>query len=496
MRGLAGSLLVLAGALVITPLPSTTPLLDLAPLEVLRQRALGRMLGLGVVMAGLGMLGGAWLTLCRQASQATERASERHSAVTVVRRATVVWCLPLMVAPPLFSRDGWSYAAQGMMTYLGVSPYRFAPWILSGPIVDAVDPRWGGTPAPYGPLPLMIGAGAASMTDSPWLAVIAHRLAACVGLALLMWSIPRLSHWCGTNPALSSAVVLASPLMLTNGVGGLHNDLLMVGLMAAALVVAAERSWLLAVVIGAGAAAVKLPGGLVCIAIVLLSLPVAATMWQRIRRLFISVVVSVAVIVGLGIVGGVGVGWVHALGVPGTINTPLSVTTVVGGVLDWTVRLLGFETADATFLRLTRTVGTLGALGFAIWVAFRSPTGSREGAVTVTAALTGMCLLLSPVVHLWYLLWLIPFAAVLRLNRLGSIALYAVSLIAGLVAPLDSSLTGAYRAIVLGCMATGALTVLLLLTPSARARLERILDGSRSVRRMGASSRRAQAEAE
>ena len=27
--------------------------------------------------------------------------------------ATIAWCLPLMIAPPMFSRDGWSYAAQG-----------------------------------------------------------------------------------------------------------------------------------------------------------------------------------------------------------------------------------------------------------------------------------------------------------------------------------------------------------------------------------------------
>jgi alpha-1,6-mannosyltransferase len=60
-------------------------------------------------------------------------------------------------------------------------------------------------------------------------------------------------------------VVVASPLMLANGVGGLHNDLLMAGLMAAALVAAAEHGWLAGALVGASAAAVKVPGGLVCI---------------------------------------------------------------------------------------------------------------------------------------------------------------------------------------------------------------------------------------
>ena len=48
---------------------------------------------------------------------------------------------------------------------------------------------------------------------------------ALIGLVLLAWAVPRLAAWTGVNPALSSAVVLASPLMLANGVGvyGLHS---------------------------------------------------------------------------------------------------------------------------------------------------------------------------------------------------------------------------------------------------------------------------------
>ncbi len=84
---------------------------------------------------------------------------------------------------------------------------------------------------------------------------------ALVGLALLAWAVPRLARWCGANPALSSCLVLASPLMVANGVAGLHNDLLMVGLMAAALVVARDHGWAAGAVLGGLAAGVKLPGG-------------------------------------------------------------------------------------------------------------------------------------------------------------------------------------------------------------------------------------------
>ena len=52
-----------------------------------------------------------------------------------VRRITALWCLPRLVAPPLFSRDGWSYAAQGELTRIG--PYVWGPGILDGRIIEA-----------------------------------------------------------------------------------------------------------------------------------------------------------------------------------------------------------------------------------------------------------------------------------------------------------------------------------------------------------------------
>ena len=88
--------------------------------------------------------------------------------------------------------------------------------MLRGPIVEAVDPRWMDTITPYGPIPVWIGSLGAEVTGNPWLLVVVHRGAALGGLVLLSWAVPRLAGWAGLNPALSAAVVLASPLMLTN----------------------------------------------------------------------------------------------------------------------------------------------------------------------------------------------------------------------------------------------------------------------------------------
>ncbi|WP_180923732.1 polyprenol phosphomannose-dependent alpha 1,6 mannosyltransferase MptB [Nocardioides marinisabuli] len=269
--GVVGSVLVLLGGLVISAVPHSSWVADLA----WRHSMPGRMSGLVVVVGGLGLLSAAWVRLWRAAGHG-------HADLHAVRRATVLFVLPLLVAPPLFSRDGWSYAAQGELTRLGLSPYTWGPGVLSGPVVEAVDPRWLATPTPYGPLPLLWGSGTARLVDSPWAMVVGHRLLALVGLALLAWALPRLAAWTRHDPAFVSALVLPSPLVLAHGVGGLHNDLLMVGLGAAALVVAAERGWVLGAATGGLAAAVKLPGGLVCLGVVLLSLhagPACASAW-------------------------------------------------------------------------------------------------------------------------------------------------------------------------------------------------------------------------
>lgn len=474
-RGLAGGLLVLIGGLVISTLPDSSALAQLALVQKARGSGVGRMVALTVVVTGLGLYAAAWLTLCREVARAADGDHEDASdALARVRRAAVVWSAPLVLAPPLFSRDGWSYAAQGTLAHLGVSPYEHGPRRLLGPIVEPVDPRWLDTPAPYGPVPLLLGDLAAGLSADPWALVVAHRLVALGGLLMLAWAVPRLARWSGADPALASALVLCSPLMLAHGVGGLHNDLLMVGLMAVALVVTVRHGWLAGAVLGGLAAGVKLPGGLVCVGVALVALPLAATLVARIRILAGVGVVSVAALVLPGIVSGLGVGWVGALAVPGTVRTPLSMPTVVGRLLDVLAGWGGAGLAPDAMLDAVRLLATLAMLGGVVLVSLRWRTGDPVAALRAVAVVTALAVLLSPVVHLWYLLWVVPFVACLRLPRVATVAVVAVCVVAGVVAPLDSSLHGAYLAIVTGSLTAAAALLVLLLTPGARARVERI----------------------
>ncbi|MDT0183638.1 polyprenol phosphomannose-dependent alpha 1,6 mannosyltransferase MptB [Microbacterium sp. ARD31] len=475
VRGLVGSVLVLLGGLVVATIPPSAAVAAVDTLALLRGTAVGRMAGLVVVLTGLGLIASAWLHLCRSCARADVR--EQPALLARVRTATAVWTLPLLLAPPLFSRDGWSYAAQGTLAHRGISPYEHGPWSLvgprsvPGPIVEGVDARWMATPAPYGPVPLIGGDLAAGLTADPWLLVVAHRMIALVGLVLLAWAVPRLARWCGTNPALASCLVLASPLTVANGVAGLHNDLLMVGLMAAALVVAREHGWVAGAVLGGLAAGVKLPGGLACVAVVLVTLPAAASVAVRVRHAGRVAAVAVAALVLPGVVWGLGIGWLGALAVPGTVNTPLSLPTVVGGWLDLVAQASGAGTPDGTFLDLVRLGAQVGIVVVAGWVLVASPTGDARQSVRALALVTAATVALSPVVHLWYFLWAVPFVAVQRLDRGAMAALVALSLVAGLVAPMDSSLHGAYLAIVIGSLVVAAVAVLLLVTRRARERL-------------------------
>ena len=83
--------------------------------------------------------------------------------------------------PPLFSRDVYSYAAQGEMVQRGLNPYVAAPSALGGgPFLHLVDPLWRHAAAPYGPAWERLSGAIVDLShhDVP-VAVAGFRLVAC-----------------------------------------------------------------------------------------------------------------------------------------------------------------------------------------------------------------------------------------------------------------------------------------------------------------------------
>ncbi|MFF0339968.1 polyprenol phosphomannose-dependent alpha 1,6 mannosyltransferase MptB [Kribbella sp. NPDC004875] len=430
VRGIVGSVVVALASPVTSVVPPSSWVATLPVTGDLRHSLPGRMAGLTFMVAGLGLMAWAWLTVGRRVM-----AGERFPLV----RMTAYWSAPLLLAPPLFSRDAWSYAAQGALVAEGYNPYDVGPGVLSGHIIEAVDPMWMQTPAPYGPLPLAYGGLVAHLTMNPYLLMLAHRLLAVVGIGLIAWAVPRLATACRVDRSFATWLVVLNPMLITHGIGAAHNDVLMLGLACSAFALALTGRWGTAAVVAGAAAAVKLPGGLVAIAIAAVMSPLAGRL-HRFASLAIAGAVSVLTLVTVGALTGVGSGWLGALDVPGLVRSPFSIANLVGmaasGVLGW----LGEDTAATQALQIVRLVGMLAALGLIAWLSLRSSIHYAARAVGV--ALLAV-VVLGPSAHDWYFLWCLPFLAVARPGRKLTMIITAVSLIFTIAAPLNSSLRGA-----------------------------------------------------
>jgi alpha-1,6-mannosyltransferase len=203
---------------------------------------------------------------------------------------------------------------------------------------------------------------------------------------------------------------------------------------------------------------VKLPGGLVVIAIAAVMSPLAGRARLRLASLAIAGGVSVLTLVTIGELTGVGSGWLSALDVPGLVRSPLSIANLIGlgasGVLSW----LGEDSAAEQALQIVRLLGMLAAVGLIALLGLRSHIHNAARAVGI--ALLAV-VLLGPTAHDWYFVWCLPFLAVARPGRKLTTALIGVSTILTIAAPLNSSLRGAVIPIlvttslvlvVLGCL--------------------------------------------
>ncbi|WP_406050605.1 polyprenol phosphomannose-dependent alpha 1,6 mannosyltransferase MptB [Kribbella sp. NBC_00889] len=430
IRGVVGSTVVAVASLVTSVVPPSSWVAELPITGDLRTTLAGRMVGLSFMVAGLGLMAWAWLSAGHQVMTGQR---------TPLLRMAAYWSAPLLLIPPLFSRDAWSYAAQGALVAEGYNPYEVGPGVLSGHIVEAVDPMWMQTPAPYGPLPLAYGGLMAHLTMDPYVLMLTHRLLAVLGIVLIAWSVPRLATACRGDPAIATWLVVANPMLITHGIGAAHNDILMLGLACSAFALALTGRWGTAAVIAGAAAAVKLPGGLVVIAIAAVMSPLAGRA-LRFASLVIAGAVSVLTLMTIGELTGVGSGWLGALDVPGLVRSPFSIANLIGmaasGVLEW----LGEDTAAQQSLQIVRLVGMVLAVTLIAVLSLRSSIHHAARAVGI--ALLAV-VLLGPTAHDWYFLWCLPFLAVARPGRRLTTTITAVSLIFTIAAPLNSSLRGA-----------------------------------------------------
>ena len=437
LAGFLGSMLLLVGSLGSGALPVYDPVSQLPILGALR-RGTGPDVALGCVYAGLAVLALAWLYLGREVRRGAPGTTPGD-----LLRVAALWAAPLLVAAPLFSRDMYSYAAQAQLTHHGLDPYANGPAALPGPFLDEVQRMWVDTPAPYGPLWLVLGALVAGLVGQHvLLTVLTMRLLAVAGTVLIAIFLPRLATRFGANPSTALWLAVLNPLLLIHFVAGGHNDALMLGLVVAGLWLATtagtERRLVLAVVVVTLAVLVKAPA---VIAVAFIAPIWVSQTGGRHRWLWATAkvaVISLGTFAAVTLVSGLGIGWTRQLSTPGAVVNWLSLPTGLGMLVNALRQLFGAVGDGRAVIDSFRLVGKVISLiaVAAIWVGSWRGRPVRSLAVALTVVV-----ILAPVMQPWYLLWPLVLAAATPLpDRARTVAAGVCVFLSLLITPQGATL--------------------------------------------------------
>lgn len=402
--GLAGSTLLtlagtrLAGPVVLPKKGASQQLWWFAP-----RLATGHGATEALFYVGVAALIVAWVALGWQISRSGA------PSLRVLVAIGALWCVPLALGAPLFSRDVYSYIAQGTILHLGHNPYKVPPLVLAHlgqtHTLAAVSPFWRRTTAPYGPLFLyIVGLFVGATGGKIVVGVILVRLLQLLGVALLAVSLPRLARLAGGEPRRAVWLMVLSPLVLLQLVAPGHNDALMVGLMALGVTVALERSPVLGIAICAVAATIKIPAAAAAVFIAVAWMRETPGTANRLRVLAQAVGVFAAVIAVVSIVTGTGLSWVSGslFSTPNKVNLAITPATAAGYTVATLLHDAGLAVGQHTLAHIfTRITFAFSGL-YAVWLLFhvRRETLVRDlGMLLVVAAVLG------PAAWPWYLCW-------------------------------------------------------------------------------------------
>jgi alpha-1,6-mannosyltransferase len=362
-------------------------------------------LGIMLLYLGVALMIGSWYEIVR-----TLRRKPATTARPVVA-IMVAWAIPVLVMPPLFSKDVYSYAAQGEMVSRGLNPYVHGPTVLGpNPFLRLVDPIWQNARAPYGPAWERLSGGIVQLGRHDVIAaMVGFRVVALVGVGLMAWGVLALARSVGRDPVVALALAVLNPLVLLVLLGGAHNDALMLGLLVAGCAVARRNHILTGLVLCALAAEVKIPA--------LIGALFIGWWWggpmswrQRLPRLAGAILIAVALMAVIGLVSGLGWRWLDGLTNPGVVVSWVDPVTAVGLSFSHVSGALGFGGHSAAYVQGTRAAGLGLAALVSIGLLMRS---TRIGAMQALGWSLLLFVVLGPVVWPWYETWGFVFLAVI-----------------------------------------------------------------------------------
>jgi hypothetical protein len=368
-----------------------------------------------IFYGGIACLCAAWLALGHGAQRATPRDLLLVGAL---------WALPLAAGPALFSRDLFSYLADGALLHAGLNPYTHAPDALSGihhaGLLNAVSPFWRHTTAPYGPsfmgLSSVIAAIAGSHLIAGVLLLRSIELASLVSLAIF---VPRLARLLGADPGRAVWLAVISPLVLLELIAAGHNDALMSALLVAGVTLALERRPLLGIVLCALAATVKFPAlaGVVFIAIAWWrDGPAGGVRIAALRIAALAAGATAVVFVAVGIASGLGLDWISGGLLSSTDKLRLAITpsTAIGYTGASVLHAIGIGVASKSLESAAGTVLLALTAVLAIMLCRRVRYANLPlylGVLLLVSVMAG------PAAWPWYLIWGITLVAATRTGQ-------------------------------------------------------------------------------
>ncbi|GGC71089.1 alpha-(1-_6)-mannopyranosyltransferase A [Hoyosella rhizosphaerae] len=416
LLGLVGALTLVVGGLGSGSLRRHDPLLETMQLSWLRY-------GHGLVIASILLWVGvllmiwAWVRLGRATIRGDVSLAE-------LRLTVLLWTVPMLFSVPLFSRDAYSYLAQGALLRDGFDPYSVGPVANPGIILENVSTVWTTTPAPYGPAFMLIAMLVTVISgDSIVIGTMLMRIAMLPGLILTLWAVPRLARYLGGNPAIAIWLGVLNPLVLIHLIGGVHNEVLMVGLMAAGVVLALQRYHIAGIAVVTVGLAVKATAGVALPFIVWIWMvhlrddaieqgrQPAAPVLLFFRTAGIGVAVFAAVLGALSAIAGLGLGWLTALQGSALIVNWLSLPTILAHIVTWFTSVpLG------SALDVTRMICGVAMFIILLTVWWRGRHTQRDAILGLLFALLAI-VILSPAALPWYYSWPIAIAAGFALSQ-------------------------------------------------------------------------------
>lgn len=352
--------------------------------------------------AGPAFYVGLWLALFLYAVVvARARDLSSRSAVTAIVGLNVLFLL----APPLLSQDVFSYIAYARLGALhGLDPYTHSPLAITHDAVFGFAGSRGANSA-YGPAFTLISYSIAGLgvAAAYWLLKLLAMLGS-LAVALLVWRGAGLLR---QDPVRAAVAVALNPLVLVHVVSAAHNEALVVAVTLAgvyALLAGRPRG---ATALATLAASLKASAALVIPYLVLAARP-------RLRAVAVSVALTAAAVAAVALPL-FGVHALDALGVLGSNQGRSSRMSFPYKTAEGLAALFGARRGELmTPVRIAYASAFAAVAAVTLWRTWRGADPVRMAAWATFALLIASAWLVP-----WYLLWLLPLAALAADRRLA-----------------------------------------------------------------------------